>query len=120
MSLFKNNQKGFAAFLITILIFTIVFSITVSIFILTYNQQKISRNIIASNQAYYLAEAGVEDALLRMVKRMNWLNSYTINIDEDLTTVEISDVIGGSRTINAEGNVAERIKKVSIVYAVRA
>lgn len=118
MILFQNNQKGFAAFLITIFIFIIVFSITVSIFILTYNQQKISRNIITSTQAYYLAEGGVEDALLRMVKRMSWLSPYTINVDEGRTTVEISDIIGGSRTITAEGNVDERVKKVSIVYAV--
>ena len=118
MILFQNNQKGFAAFLITIFIFIIAFSITVSIFILAYNQQKISRNIIASTQAYYLAEGGVEDALLRMVKRMSWLSPYTINVDEGRTTVEISDIIGGSRTITAEGNVNERVKKVSIVYAV--
>ena len=118
MILFKNNQKGFAAFLITILIFIIVFSITVSIFILTYNQQKIFRNIINSTQAYYLAEGGVEDALLRMVKRMSWLSPYTINVDEGITTVGISDIIGGSRTITAEGNVDERIRKVNIVYAV--
>lgn len=118
MILFQNNQKGFAAFLITIFIFIIAFSITVSIFILAYNQQKISRNIIASTQAYYLAEGGVEDTLLRMVKRMSWLSSYTINVDEGRITVGISDIIGGSRTITAEGNVDERVKKVSIVYAI--
>lgn len=114
----KNNQKGFAAFLITILVFTITFSIAVSIFILTYNQLKISRNIISSTKAYYLAEAGIEDALLRLTKGMNWLSSYTLNISDGKADLEISDIIGGSRVITSEGNFSKRIKKVNVVYSI--
>ncbi|MCP6719159.1 MAG: hypothetical protein KJI71_02915, partial [Patescibacteria group bacterium] len=68
----KNNQKGFAAFYLTILILAVIFILAIGAYILTYSEQKISINVIKSSQAYYAAEAGVEDALLRLVTGMNW------------------------------------------------
>ncbi len=45
----KRNQNGFTAFYITILILTVGFAIAISISILTYGEQKISKNIINFN-----------------------------------------------------------------------
>jgi hypothetical protein len=118
-SFFRTKlNKGFAALFITILVLVIFFGIAVSVTILTLGEQKISRNIITSSQAYYAAEAGIEDALLRLAKIKNWSNLYNFSINDNTITVEISDAIGGSRTITAEGNVDERVRKVSVVYAV--
>jgi|GEM_PF-630384 len=114
----KNNQKGFAVFFITILILAAMFGIGVSLTILTLGEHNISRNIIKSSQAYYIAEAGVEDALLRLVKSMNWVSTSTLNVDGGSATIEISDIIGGSRTITSEGDVLNRIRKIQIVYQV--
>lgn len=114
----RYSDAGFAAFYITILILAVVFAISVSIYILTYGEQKISSNIIKSNQAYYTAEAGIEDALLRLVKKWNWSSPYVFNVDGATTTVEISDVIGGSRTITSTGNSLNRIRKVQAVYSI--
>ncbi len=90
----KNNQKGFAVFFITILILAVMFGIGVSLTILTLGEHNISRNIIKSSQAYHIAEAGVEDALLRLVKNMNWVSTSTLNIDGGSATIEISEIIG--------------------------
>ena len=115
---FKNNQRGFAAFLLTLLVFIVVFSIVVSIFVLTYNQQKILRNVISSNQAYYAAEGGIEDILLRLSKTMNWSSPYSLNVGRGTTQLEVSDIIGGSRNIISQGNVSNRIKKIQVVYQI--
>lgn len=114
----KNSQAGFAAFFVTILIFAAVFAISASIFILTYSEQKIIQNIIKSNQAYYAAEAGVEDALLRLAKPLNWSSPYRLNIGTDWATTTISNIIGGSRTITSQGDSLERIKKIQAVYKI--
>ncbi len=113
-----NPNKGFAALFITILVLVIFFGIVVSIVNLTLGEQKISRNIVASSQAYYAAEAGIEDALLRLVKSKNWISSYNLSINNNTAAVEISDEIGGSRTITAIGDAKNRIRKVQTVYQI--
>ena len=114
----QKNQKGFAAFYITLLIMAVILGIAGSIFISTWGEQKISGNIVKSSQAYYIAEAGIEDALLRLVKGMNFSNPYNFKVGSGTSTVEISDIVGGSRIITSQGDIFNRIKKVRIVYEI--
>jgi len=114
----KNSKNGFAAFYLTVLILAVILAISVSISILTFGQQKISQNITKSSQAYYTSEAGVEDALLRLVKKMNWSSPYNLKVGNATATVEISDVISGSRTITSTGNSLNRIRKIQVGYAI--
>ena len=111
----KYNQKGFVAFFIAILVLVIVFGIVLSISFLTLSQQKISSNIIKSSQAHYVAEAGIEDALVRLTKGMNFSSSYNLIIGQGTATIEISDLIGGSLTITSFGNVSDRIRKIRVI-----
>jgi len=100
------------------LILAIIFALGVSITILTLGQQRIAANITISSQAYYAAEAGLEDALLRLEKSMNWSRPYSFQIGEATATITISDIIGGRRTITSEGNSFERIRKSQIIYQI--
>lgn len=97
-----------------------VFALAISISTLSYGEQRIGGNITKSSQAYYAAEAGVEDALLRLVKNKSWSSPYNFNVDEATVTTTISNIIGGARTITAEGNSLNRIRKIAIAYEVRA
>lgn len=112
------QRRGFVALFITILILVVMFGIAISLTVLTLGQERISRNITQSTQAYYLAEAGAEDALLRLVKKMNWLSLYNLTLAGGTTTISISDIIGGSRTITSTGNDLNRIRKIQIVYKI--
>jgi len=103
---------------LTVLILAVIIAISVSISILTFGQQKISQNITKSSQAYYASEAGVEDVLLRLVKKMNWSSPYNLKVGNATATVEISDIVGGTRTITSKGNSLNRIRKIQIVYAI--
>lgn len=112
------NQKGFAALLITLLILAVVFGIIISISVLALNQHKISANIIASTRAYYAAEAGAEDALLRLTNKLGFDPTYEFQFSDIYITVDISDIIGGSRIITATGNTIGRIRKIQVNYAI--
>ena len=113
------NQKGFAAFFITILVLAIMLGLGFSITILVLGEQRISKNIVKSTQAYYIAEAGVEDALLRLKEDPTTLSiSYNMNVGQGIGSVDILDTIGGSRIIISQGNVFERVRKIQVVYAV--
>lgn len=114
----NNNQRGFAAFLAAILIMAIMFGIGTSIFILTYNEQKISQNVSKSIQAYYLSEAGLEDALLRMSNGKNWTSSYSLALNNGTSTVEISEAVGGSRTITSNASISGKYRKNQVVYEI--
>ncbi len=96
----------------------VVFGIAVSIFILTYGEQKIVQNIVKSGQAYYIAEAGIEDALLRLAQDMDFSSPYTLNIGDGSAFIEITEIIGGSRTIISQGDMKNRLRKIQIVYQV--
>lgn len=111
-------QAGFAAFYITILILSIVFVIGVSVYILTYGQQKIIKEVVKSGQAYYAAEAGIEDGLLKLAKKMSWSSPFILKVENSTSTVEISNIVGGSRIITSTGNYSNRIRKLRIVYEI--
>ncbi len=110
------NRKGFAALFITLLILVVVFGIIISLTVLSLNQQRISRNLTASSQAYYTAQAGIEDALIRIKNRLIFSQSYGFEVGDSLVLVEISDNIGGVRTITSSGNVSDRIRKIQVNY----
>jgi len=115
----KNNQKGFVVFFITILVLVAVFGIALSISLLTLGQQKIINNIIKSTQVYFIAEAGIEDALLRLNNNPSMAAlSYNLNVGTGSTNVVISDSIGGSRTITSLGDTSNRKRKVQVIYAI--
>lgn len=113
-----HKSRGFAAFYVTILVLAVIFAMAVSIFILTYNEQKISQNTVKSTQAYYTAEAGAEDALLRLADNMSWSSSSVLNLATNSATTTISGIIGGARVITVEGNAQERIRKISVGYKI--
>ena len=111
-------QKGFAALFVAILILAIILSIGLSVAIFVLGEQKIASNIVKSSQAYYSAEAGIEDALLRVAdKNPYWSLSYSFWIGESSVVVNIPVETDNSREITAEGDFFNRKRKVKIDYA---
>ena len=112
----RNHQQGFVALYLTLLVVFVLSGIGVSAFVLTSLQQRSIQNTKASLKAYYGAEAGVEDALLRVGQDMNWSNSYSFSLGEGFVDVSISPIIGGVHTIMGQGDVGGRIRKAQAVY----
>ena len=110
----KNNQKGFAAFYLTILILAVVFGIAVSIFVLTYGEQKIIKNVVASSQAYYAAEAGIEDSIYRIIKGKNYEATNILTVNGGTATISIS-AEGDSKIIKSSGYLSQVTRKLRAV-----
>lgn len=113
-------KKGFAAILATIIILVASAIIILSASFIAFNSLKSVRNSIYSVQAYYAAESGVEDSLLRLSKEMNFLLSNTLTVGSGSATIEISEPIGGAREIIVLGDRINRIRKVRVVYAINS
>ena len=114
------KSRGFAALFFAILVLVIILAIGLSAAVLTLGQQIISGNITKSFQAYFTAEAGIEDALLRLAEPKIWSSPYTFSVQDSSATVEISNIIGGARTLSSVGDFSDRIRKVQVVYQVSA
>lgn len=114
----KRRKKGFAAFFVTILVIIIMIVIGGGMTVLIISELKMLRNITDSTKAYYMAEAGIEDGLLRLRRGMSWSSPYDIVEGEVKTSVSISDKVGGARIITSTGDFLSRIRRVQAVYAI--
>lgn len=110
-------NKGFVVILATLLVLSAGLVIILSAGYISLNNIKAVRNNIYSAQAYYAAEAGIEDALLRLNKEMNFSKTNSFPVGNGTATIEIADPIGGSRTITSSGDVSNRIRKVRAIRA---
>ena len=116
-----NSQQGFVALIVAILVLVTMLSIGISISTLIISRYKISFNLSKSNQAYFAAESGIEDALLRLVEEdMNWTTSSTLKVGEATSTTQISEILGGARNITSEANLRNIIRRVRAVYQISA
>lgn len=115
-----RREEGFAAFYLTILILGVLLAAGSISGFLVFHQQRILRNTLSSAQAYYGAEGGVEDALLRLAKNKNWSSSYTLPVGSASVEVQISDLVAGSRTIIAKGDASGKVRKVRAVHELDA
>jgi hypothetical protein len=69
-----------------------------------------------SSQSYYTAESGVEDILVRIKKSLPYSSSYSLDVGEGSTAVDIeTDLIDpNKRHIISEGDVENRIRKLDV------
>ncbi|KPJ55058.1 hypothetical protein AMJ47_02095 [Parcubacteria bacterium DG_72] len=113
-----NNKKGFAVFFVTILVLMAMFGIVMNIALVAYFQSQIIRNITRSTQAYFAAEAGGEDGLLRTRQRPSTAALlYNLNVGPSLVEVDISSVIGGARILTVKGDRMNMIRKIEILWS---
>ena len=81
--------------------------------LLTFNEIKKVNNVVKSAQSYYAAEAGIEDAVLRLRNRMSYDSNYTLNIGEGSTEVDISGPTT-ALVVTSRGNVSGRFRKIQV------
>ena len=114
---FKQKKLGFIAVLATFLVLISLSAVLFSLTKLVIAQHLISNNIIRSTQAYFIAESGVEDAILRIRNNMQLPSSYTLSLGSDLeTNVTVTGSFGGSRTITSIGEDSEMFRSLTAVH----
>lgn len=110
----SENNKGFAALLTVILILAVGLLIGMGISLTVWNEQKITRNAIKSAEAYYAAEAGIEDSAYRIKKNKKYqsVNSLSVNgnsAEINITTEE------NRKIIESKGIALQRIRKLKTI-----
>jgi hypothetical protein len=114
----KNIQKGFIAYILTIVILAIMLAILGGIAILTIDEYKIIGNTLKSSQAYYAAESGVEDAIYRIKNSISLSPHYNMTVDFSPIEVLVGSPSSNSRIITTIGNTAKDFRKVEVNLSV--
>jgi len=113
------SQNGFVVLMVTFFSLIIMLSIALSTsFVILYRQQG-SDNMVKSAQAYYAAEAGIEDALARLKKDplLSHIN-YPLIVNGTTVDVDIPGVVGGSRAITSQADNNGIVKKTQATYSI--
>jgi hypothetical protein len=117
LSLSYKNQKGFAGLYLVILVLMLTVGIMGSIGFRIVAQQKVSQNIVQSAQAYYAAESGLEDALLRLIdpaKNLPAASPYSVPVGGSMVQVDFSTDVFGVTTIETDGDSNNRVRSSQV------
>lgn len=115
----SKKEKGFIAFYLAILILVLMLSIGISIFILIRGEQEILKNITKSNRAYYMAEAGIEDSIYRIIKGKKYEATNQLVVGGGIVNISISSE-GDSQVIESVGEISQRLRKLKAVLSTEA
>lgn len=110
-----KDQRGQANILIAVVIITASVVLVTGLGLITFNEIKKIENVEKSSQSLYAAEAGVEDALLRVVDGMTYPNpgTYTLTVGSASTEVDISGPLD-NLVLTSTGNKDSRVRKVAV------
>ncbi len=93
----KTNDCGFALIMALLVVIGLVLVVAFSMTAVVLTERKIDKNLINSTQSYYLAESGIEDAILRVIRsEYDAINNFTLDgadIGQNITQVDDDIVI---------------------------
>lgn len=114
-----NNQKGYIFSFITFLVLVIMLGVTLSACFLVAMEQKNTTQRIKSTQAYYAAEAGIEDALLRLKETPTIsFSAYNFSVNNVSVSVNIPNTIGGSKSLTSRATNGGVIRNIQTVTSI--
>ncbi len=105
----KNLQQGQA--LMTLLFFMVIgATVIASTAIVIANSMMSGTTIEQSASAYYAAESGVEDGILRLLRNPAYTGNFTTTVGDGSVTTTVAS--GG--TINAIGTSGSTVRKIQV------
>jgi len=114
-----KNERGIIALLITVVVMFIGIVLIISMIFIFLNRLESARNIEMSAKAYFAAEAGIEDALLRELNPTltPGITPYVLNVGDAYTTIDKSETLN-TVTIDSNGNASNRERSLRVVIGV--
>jgi len=113
------DKRGFAAVVSVLIVLSTILIVAGAISVITFAQQKITRNSALSAQAYYAADSGIEDCLYRVIKGKKYQASNSLTIASSTAAISISDA-GGQTIIRVNGEQANRWRNLQVKLEINA
>lgn len=116
-----KEQNGIVALGITLAVMFVGSIIVLSLVFVYLNRLEAARNLGLSEQAYFAAESGVEDALLRVLdpnKSLPASMPYSISLGNINADVTVNEFIGYSKEIISDGDSRNRLRRLYAFLAI--
>jgi hypothetical protein len=108
----KNRERGQAMILVVILFVSISLAILLGVVGPVIRQKAIVSDLVRSRTSYFLAEAGIEDVLHRLMTGKSVENTEVISLNGQSATVTTVNTSGGKQ-VSSSANVNQNYRKVS-------
>lgn len=108
----KNNSQGFAAIVALLAVCGLVLILTFSLSASLLTKKQISRNLSNSLKSYYLAESGMEDAVVRVIKNYNYPTT-PLTLDGASVDQVISPPVGDTTTVSVSSSYLNNVRKLT-------
>jgi len=108
----RKNNRGQALLISVIFFLVIALVIIFGIIAPVVREARISRDILSSRKSFYIAEAGLEDAVYRVRTGKNLSLLEYIFLDGNSATTTVANIGIDEKGIYTEGDFDKRIRKV--------
>ncbi|MEK7647296.1 MAG: hypothetical protein AAB378_02910 [Patescibacteria group bacterium] len=114
---FSLNFKKGQALLITVVFFVFIsLAMAFGVTSPAVKESVISRDLISSKKSYFLAEAGEEDVLYRIMRGKNYSSTEILSLDGFAATTTVVSSEGGSRLdVVADASIVGKVRKLRSV-----
>lgn len=117
----SKQEKGYILSMVVFFILMIALSLAMSMAFLVASQQLKTTRATLAIQAYYGAESGIEEAMLRLRNNYNMSNlSYSFAVGNATANVVIGNIVNASRTINSSASLRGVNRMAGVQYSVDA
>jgi hypothetical protein len=109
--LYKRTNRGMAMLISVFFFLAILLTIVLGVAVPIVKQIQIGNELYRSKQSYYLAAAGVEEALYRLQEGMGIASGDTLAFNNGTTTMTVTNTASG-RTIESQADYNDAVRKV--------
>lgn len=107
----NNKNQGHALVILLFLMALAVTVITAAISLIILSSTG-TTSYIAGNQAKAIAEAGIENAIIRLLRNPDYSGENDLTVGNGIVDISVSGTT--TKTITAEGTLDNQIKKIQV------
>lgn len=123
ISKYKNiltSQQGLIALPSIVILSIIMLVIGIAMSFSAFTQNNISYDNYASQKAYYIAEAGIKDATMKITRNKNYNTNYSLSINDGIASVVFDTSVPNQIKITSVSTINNYTKKIQAVLNVTA
>ena len=98
---FPQQSCGQAAIITVIFLLIIMLSLLAGVSGLAFKEAKAAEKNFRSRVAFFTAEAGVDDAVYRLMRGKNASSSFLISLNGSVSTTTVTDVLGTKQIVSS-------------------
>ena len=96
------QKRGQAALIAVVFMLAITLSAVFGIVGLAFREIRVSSENNKAKNSYFTAEAGIEDAVYRLMRGKNLSSSYSVTLNNATANIEVTDIAASQKEINAK------------------